>query len=148
MISFAKELLCEVVQEVQPLLERHYEELTRNKDVVKLDPAWDEYAALERAGRFVIFTARDDGRLLAYNAFFLGPHLHYKSLVVGQNDVLWIEHEYRKGITPIRFLKYSHTELKSHGAQKIVYHCKDNNLAPILRLLGFSDEEMMVGKMI
>jgi hypothetical protein len=149
MISFAKELLCEVVQEAQPLLERHYEELTKHKEVVKLDPQWDQYASLERLERFVVFTARDEGNLVGYNAFFVQPHMHYAGLLVAQNDVFWLCEEVRRGTTALRFLRYSEDALKKMDVRKIVYHCKSsNNFAPILYRLGFADEEAMVGKII
>lgn len=149
MISFRRELLCEVVQEAQPLLQAHYDELTLHKEVVKLNPQWDQYALLERLDRLAIFTARDDGKLAGYNAFFVQKHFHYAGLTVAQNDVFWISDEYRRGTTALRFLRYSEEALKGIGAQKIVYHCKySNNFAPILHRLGFADEEVMVGKMI
>ncbi len=51
MTAFARELLCECVQEAQPLLERHHAEMGTK---YPLDPQWSEYAALERMGRFVV----------------------------------------------------------------------------------------------
>lgn len=149
MISFARELLCEVVQEVQPLLIDHYEELTKRKDVVKLDPQWDQYALLEKLDRFVVFTARDDGNLVGYNAFFVQAHMHYAGLKVAQNDVFFLVDDYRRGTTALRFLRYTEDALKRIDVRKVVYHCKPvNNLAPILHRLGHADEEVMVGKIL
>lgn len=149
MISFARELLCEVVQEVQPLLLAHYAELTLHKDVVKLDPQWDYYALLEKMDRFVVITARDDGKLIGYNAFFVQQHMHYAGLKVAQNDVFWLVEEYRRGTTALRFLRYTEEALKRMDVRKVVYHCKtSNNFAPILRRLGHAEEEVMVGKIL
>ena len=149
MISFRRELLCEVVEEVQPLLERHYLELTRNKDVVKLAPKWAAYAAMEQPGCFTVFTARDDDKLIGYNAFFVQTHMHYEGLTVAQNDVFWIEPDYRRGVTALRFLRFCEDHLKAQGVMKLVYHCKpSNNFAPILHLLGYADEEVMCGKIL
>lgn len=149
MVQFTRELLCAVVREVQPLLEQHYQELTRNKERVKLDPLWEDYAALERMGRFVVFAAREHGFLIGYNAFFLNKHMHYAALHVAQNDVFWLSHDFRKGTTALRFLRYSEHELKAMGADKVVYHCKpENNFAPILNRMGYATEETMAGKLI
>lgn len=149
MIAFQRELLCEVVEEVQPLLERHYLELTRHKDVVKLAPRWPQYAAMEQAGCFVVLTARDDGKLAGYNAFFVQPHMHYEGLSTATNDVFWLEPEYRRGVTALRFLRFCEDHLKAQGVMKLVYHCKlSNNFAPILHRLGFADEEVMCGKIL
>jgi hypothetical protein len=147
---FARELLCECMQEAQPLLERHYGELTRRKDIVVLDPMWNEYALLERLGRFMVFTARGEaGNLIGYNAFFVNKHLHYASLTVAQNDVFWIEPDHRRGTLALRFLRYCEDYLNKEGVDKVVYHCKaSNNFGPILHRLGYADEETMCGKFL
>jgi L-amino acid N-acyltransferase YncA len=149
MIVFARELICQVIDEVQPLLEAHYQELTRNKEVVKLEPRWSEYAALERMGCFVVLTARDEGALIGYNAFFVNPHMHYAALRVAQNDVFYLREDHRRGTTALRFLRWSEQECRAMGAHKLVYHCKlSNKFAPILHRLGYADEEVMCGKII
>lgn len=149
MITFQRELLCEVVQEVQPLLDLHYEELTLNKDRVRLAPQWPMYAALERADAFVVFTARDDGRLVGYNAFFLNRHMHYEGLMVAQNDVLFLHPDYRKGLTGVRILKFAEQCLRLAGAMKVCYHVKFSlDFRPILHRLNYADEEVMVGKLL
>jgi hypothetical protein len=148
MIAFARETLPEVVQEVQPLLELHYRELIKD-DAIVLDPQWDEYTLLERLGRFVIFTARQDGELAGYSAFFLTRHLHYKSLLYATNDVFYVAEAQRKGSMPLRFLRYCEDQLGTLGAQKLVYHAKPvNNLAPILSRMGYAQEEVMCGKFL
>jgi hypothetical protein len=148
-MQFARELLCEVVEEVQPLLEKHYAELTLNQDVVKLDPQWERYALLESLGSLVIFTARDGGMLAGYNAFFISHHMHYAALKVAQNDVFYVSEDHRKGSAPLRFLRYCEAQLKADGAHKIVYHCKPSNqFANILIRMGFAGEEAMVGKLL
>lgn len=151
MIKYAKECLCDVINEVEPLLHLHYEELTLNKDLVKLDPDWDRYAAMEHAGGFHVFTARDDGRLIGYSAFFLISHIHYRGLIVAQNDVLYLHPDMRNGMPGIRLIKHSHEGMKALGAHKIIWHCKhSNNLKQILLRLypGYRDEESMVGGML
>jgi hypothetical protein len=148
-MQFARELLCEVVEEVQPLLEAHYRELTLNQDVVKLDPQWERYALLESMGGFIVFTAREDGKLCGYNAFFVAHHMHYAALKVAQNDVFYICDDKRAGTTPLRFLRYCEAQLKADGAHKVVYHCKPSNqFANILIRMGFTGEEAMVGKLL
>jgi len=151
-MKYQQELLSDVWDAVYPLLQLHYEELTLHKDVVKLAPKWVEYEILETAGLFALFTARaDDGQLVGYNAFFLNTHMHYAGLFMAVNDVFYIRDDYRHGSTALRLLRFSETALKRLGAQKVVYHCKaGNNFATILRsrLLGYSDEEAVVGKII
>lgn len=149
MIEYSKECLCDVVNEVEPLLQLHYEELTLSKDRVKLDPDWERYANMEHAGSFHVFTARDDGRLIGYSAFFLAKHIHYRSLVVANNDVLYLHPDYRCGMTGIRLIRSSETGMKALGAAKITWHAKySNDLKQILIRMGYADEEAILGKML
>ena len=148
-MNFQRESLFDIIEEVEPLLEAHYEELTLHKDVVKLNPKWKDYAALEQMGRFAVFTAREDGVLHGYNAFFVNTSMHYADLCVGQNDVFFITPDHRRGTAALRFLRYTEEQLQLLGVRKVVYHCKyGNNFAPILHRLGYTDEEVMVGKII
>lgn len=151
MMHYSKELLCDVIGEVGPLLQLHYEELTLNKDVVKLDPDWKRYADLEHAGAFHVFTARDDEKLVGYSAFFLQSHIHYRGLMVAQNDVLYLHPEHRLGMTGVKLIKMSHNGMRAAGADKIIWHCKhSNNLKQLLLRLfpEYRDEESNVGGML
>jgi hypothetical protein len=151
MISYHKESLCDVIAEVEPLLQLHYEELTLNKDRVKLDPDWQRYAELEHAGGFHVFTARDGDKLVGYSAFFLNTHIHYRGLMLAQNDVLYLHPEHRLGLVGVKLIKMSHSGMKKLGADKIVWHCKHSNQLKrlLLRLFPqYRDEESSVGGML
>lgn len=140
-------MLCEVVPEASELLELHYQELTLNKDKIKLKPIWPRYMALEEAGMFAVFTARDDKKLVGYSAFFLNQHMHYEDTMVASNDVLFLHPDYRLGMTGIKLLKYSEKELQARGVNKVTWHAKlDTNLIPLLIRLGYKNEELVLGK--
>jgi hypothetical protein len=149
MVLFSRELLFEVVEDIQPLLLLHYAELTRNKERVKLDPIWERYAQLEASNpqALQIFTARDDGALVGYAAFFVQPHLHYRDLFPAINDVLFV-HPDRRDSTGLRLIRYCEKQLKPH-AQKIVFHVKpDTPMAALLPKIGYQPEEMIFGKFL
>lgn len=146
MIAFARELLCECVQEAQPLLIAHHREMDPG---FALDPDYEQYALLEKLGRFAVFTGRDDGRLVCYSAFHLIRHLQSKAFAQAVNDVFYVDPEVRRGITAMRFVNYCGDALKAEGARQVVYFCSPhNNLAPILHRLGYADAQTMVAKMI
>lgn len=148
-MDFQRETIFDVIEEVQPLLELHYTELTLNKDVVKLNPRWDVYTGLESLGAFVVLTAREDGKLCGYNAFFLNRHMHYGDFVVAQNDVLFLHPSCRRGTTALRFIDYSEQYLRDMGVQKLTYHIKFSlDWRPILRRRGYADEEVMCAKLL
>lgn len=151
-IALQQETLYDIAHEVDALLQMHYEELCLNKDRVKLSPMWEKYAALEQAGCFVVFTARNDGELIGYSAFFIQPHLHYSSLVVASNDVLFIRPDQR-GSTGLRLVKFSEQQIaamkKDGGELKIVWRAKLNTaLESLLPKLGYATEEVSFGKIL
>lgn len=148
-MEFRRETLFDVIEEVQPLLDLHYEELCVNRDTVKLNPRWDVYRDLEGRGALVIYTARDNAKLVGYSAYLVNQSLHYADLKVAQNDVFYITQDHRRGAMPYRFLKFCEKSLAGAGVQKLVYHCKTTNqLSPLLHRIGYDAEEVMVAKLL
>jgi hypothetical protein len=148
-IDFARETLFDVVADIEPLLRQHYEELTLHKDRITLDPMWGEYKALEDLGRFALFTAREDGELVGYAAFFLVCHLHYAGTKMAINDVLFLRADKRRGTTGIKLLKFCEQALRELGTDKLTYHVKHSlDWSAILHRMGYADEEKIVGKML
>lgn len=147
-MQFVETKLGDIKEELKVLLVDHYNELTLNKDVVKLNPIWEAYEAMEKAGRFVMYIARDD-KLWGYSAWFVTPHMHYADLMVAVNDVLYLHKDQRKGSTGIKLIKFSESMLKQRGVNKIVWHIKkSNDWSSILYRMGYSDEEKIVGKIL
>ena len=149
MITFQKEIIYDVKDEAAPLLDMHYQELTMHKDSISLDPIWERYAALEKSGLLEIFTARDEGKLIGYSAFFVQSHIHYAETLVAANDVLFLHKDYRKGTSGIKLIKFSESQLKARRVNKITWHVKfSRDFRPILHRLGYVDEEIVVGKIL
>ena len=143
------EVLFDIHQEMEVLIEQHYQELTLNKDKVKLKPVWTQYKELEDKGEFYLLTARIDGELVGYSAFFLKPHIHYNDVIVATNDVLFLIKRVRTGTTGIKLIKYSEQRMKELGATKMTWHIKHaNDIRPILHRMGYVDEDIIVGKML
>jgi GNAT superfamily N-acetyltransferase len=148
-VKFQRETLFDVIEEVKPILEKHYDELCLRKDAMALKPRWDVYSNLEAVDAFVVFTARDEAGLAGYAAFFVSAHMHYADLIVAQNDVLYVVEEHRKGSVPMRLINYCKSQLAAIGTHKIVYHAKySNNLRALLNRLGYGDEEAMCGMLL
>lgn len=132
---FARELLCECVQEAMPLLVKHHCEVMGDK--YPLDPRWEEYALLERLGRYVVFTMRDEGNLIGYSAFYVDRHMHSKAFTHAVNDVFYVE-RFRRDARVLGFLRYCMKQLRAEGAKHIEFECADKNaLGLILHEIGF-----------
>jgi len=149
MITLQKELLADIKTESEILLSDHYNELTLNKHVIKLNPDWDRYFDLELKNKFHCFTARNDGELVGYSAFFVDTHIHYRDLLVAANDVLFLRQDLRLGTTGIKLLKFSEQQLKLLNVNKITWHVKfAKDFRVILHRMGYADEDTIVGKLL
>jgi len=147
-MKFQKEILYMVMEDIEYLLKLHYQELTLHKEHIALDPDWERYADLERAGKLLIFTARDEERLVGYSVFFINNHIHYKNNLFAVNDVLFLHPEYRKNSCGPRLIKFCDEEVSKLGKVKITWHVKvSRDFRPILHRLGYVDEEVICGKM-
>ena len=69
-ITYRTGTIAEVLSD-QPLLELHYAELTRNKEIAKLAPDWVRYRTLEDNGYLLTLLAHEDGKLIGYSVFII-----------------------------------------------------------------------------
>jgi hypothetical protein len=137
MITFQTEDVNPFAQEAMELFNRHYEEIAERTDVIKLDPDFNRYQILKDKNALEIHTIRDDGVLVGYSLWFIVPHIHYKSSIYATSDILYIAPEYRKGMTGVKFIKWSVEEVKKRNPQKIVFHVKPFlDYSPILERMG------------
>lgn len=149
-ITFQQETLYEIVDQVECLLKMHYEEVALNRDFIKLDPMWKEYATLETMGRFIVYTARENGLLVGYSAFFINKHMHYSGTTVAINDVLFLHPDHRKSTCGYRLIKFSDEMLTNRNdINKIAFHVKlSKDWRKVLHKLGYADEEIICGKIL
>ncbi len=140
---------AELIAEIQPLIQLHYDEIALNKEHIPLDPDWDAYQFLADSNRMLIVAAREDGVLVGYAVFFITQHIHYKSTKVANNDILYLHPDYRYGKKGIRLIKDSETACRHRGVDKILWHIKfAKDFRNIFYRLGYIDEDAIVGKML
>lgn len=136
-ITFGRETVASVWDEIQPLLRQHYDELTWRKEKFTLDPDRERYLALETAGRLRVYSMRRDGILVGYSCYLVSPALHYKGVLMAVNDVLYVSPEER-GLEPIKFMRWCEKELKNDGVQCITLHIKKSmNWGRLAERMGY-----------
>jgi GNAT superfamily N-acetyltransferase len=138
-----------LAREFVPLLNWHWQEIANDKDRIPLDVNFEAYKKLDSEGKIVILTARDDKRLIGYSIFFLVRSPHYKGTLVGMNDVLYLDPEYRRGSAGSRLIAESERVMREMGVVKITWHVKlVNGLQRILEAKGYKVDEIMMGKVL
>ena len=148
-LSYQQEFLSQVEEDIKPLLEKDWLEIEHNKSVRTLDPDWDAYYNIESSNMLRIFTARDNIKLVGYFVVLIVPSLHNKGLVQGIVDIIYIDKEYRKGLTAHKLFKFSEECLKEDGIKTIhVTTTEVNPIDPLVNRLGYDKIETKFEKVL
>ena len=150
LVKYLKESFDDVVIDIFPLLNKHWEEIALNKDKVPLDPNLEKYKTLEQSGILDIFTARDDSnKLVGYCIVFTMPHMHYWSTLMSSVDIFYVSPEHRGKMTGSRLMTYAEKELKASGTKVLTHHVKvAHDYSPILVRKGYKEAERIFSKYI
>lgn len=108
---------------LETLLRAHWEEVAHNRESIPLDPDWSGYLEDERSGRFIAWSARKDGKLIGYNAFYVMKHRHYRSTSFAVNDVIFLA-KHARGAAGVALVIEVEKELKAMNVAKAFYHAK------------------------
>lgn len=141
MITYQRERIADLWNEVQPLLEQHWDEISAHKDI-PLDPDVARYNAAEAAGWLRAYTAREAKTLIGYAAFMVAPSLHYRASVQAVQDVVYVAPE-RRGRVGIELLRFANLQLRAEGVQLVYQHQKVAHpaLGVVLRRIGYQHVE-------
>ena len=134
--------------ELEQIFPDHYEELCVTKDF-PLDPDYEAYRHLAKAGMLRCITCRMDGNLIGYIVFYIQPHLHYKSCKTAFEDIYYVKKEFRKGRIGIKLFQYAEKVLKEHGVNRIIMHTKvhlDNSR--LFEYLGYKHTDKLYTKLL
>lgn len=91
-----QEKLSQCLPEIIPVEQRHWEELAKNKDKIKLNPDHDAYRRLEDSGNYRAYTVRTaNGELAGYAGYLISKHLHYQDHFWALSDLFYVLPEHR-----------------------------------------------------
>jgi GNAT superfamily N-acetyltransferase len=145
--EFSQEILSsKLASEMQPLLEKHWREVSANLDI-ELDVDWDKYFLIQRQGGLRIYTVREEflGTLLGYAVYFVGPNPHYKQSLQAVQDVLFVDPKHR-GMGGA-LIAFGDKRLKRAGVQAVYHHVKcKHNFGPLLERQGYGMVEYIYMK--
>ena len=146
-IEFAHESFTQVKHEIKPLLKDHWEEIALNKDHIKLNPDWKQYARLDAMNALRVYTARSGNKLVGYFVVVISKNMHYQDHLFASNDVIFLAKSHRKGTTGIRLIKYAEEQIKSEGVSVMVVNTKTHQpFDKILQRQGFELAEHVYSK--
>lgn len=148
-MEFDTEAFAGIKRQIEPLIKSHWEEIALNKDSIKLNPDWKEYARLSDSGALRIYTAREDGDLVGYFVVIVSKSIHYKDHLFANNDIIFIDKEHRKGTAGIRLIKYAVEQLEAEGITLININTKVHQAFDVvLERQGFNLIERVYSKKV
>lgn len=148
-ITYQQEAYDDIKFEIQPLLYQHWQEIAMYKDKIDLEPDWERYAELDRAGKLHIVTVRDDGELIGYYITLITKGLHYKNTVYGMNDILLLKPEYRNAGVGKNLFQFAEDLLRQEGVTVMTIHMKAYQpFDALCEKLGFDYAERLYTKYI
>lgn len=123
--EFEREILNdELIEEMRDILMRHWLEIARHQDKVRLEPDWGKYKEIQKSDSLVLTVSRLHEKIVGYIFNFVFPNIHYKSCLVGQNDVIFIDKEHRKGNHAKHFIQFTEKVLQNIGVKKFILTLK------------------------
>jgi hypothetical protein len=146
--TFAVERIEDMEEEIKPLHKSHWDETETARHGLPFNPDYQTFTRYERAGRYVLFTLRQDDRLLGNCAMYLDRSAHTQTLIATE-DTLYLLPEARKGRTAMRFVAYIETALRQLGVHEIEISVKVVNKAgKFFEYLGYKQREVGLTKVL
>lgn len=125
---FSLERMEDIQDEMKPLHLTHWKETEKHRHGLPFRPDYETFIKYERAGRYVLFTLRINGKLLGNCAMYLDLSTHTRTLIATE-DTLFLMPEARKGRAASHFIRYCESALKQIGVQEICVTVKTVNKA-------------------
>lgn len=137
-----------VIRAAEALGRAHYEEIARNKDVMRYAPDIIKYEAIQAKQGLLVLGAYMGDELVGYSVNLLFTHLHYAELRCCQNDLIFVRVDQRGG-TGVRLIQATRTAARQRGAQFMLWHAKpDSPLARLLVRLGCGVQDTIFSEVL
>jgi GNAT superfamily N-acetyltransferase len=147
-LVFAVERIENITEEIKHLHRAHWNETEGHRHRLPLQPDYEAFIRYERAGRYLLFTVRSEGKLLGNCAMYLDKSAHTQTLIATE-DTLYLLPEARRGTIAKRFVRYVENALKLLGVREINITVKTvNKAARFFRLLGYRHVENGLTKIL
>jgi len=132
-----------------PLIEMHRSELVTHEPLMRAEPNWQAYRALENTRALLALAAYRGDEIVGYATAFIGQHLHCTHLCYALCDALYLKPVHRKGRLGVWLLQEMERLARSRGAALMMCHAlPDTRLSRLLPRLGYGMEEIVFSKEI
>lgn len=125
-ITYQWERLSRILAEpnINDLLQAHWHELGVHKDEMALDPDYEFMLKANETNFFMVWAVRDDKTLIGYLAWWVKPHIHYKSTLTAVEDLFMLAPAYRQGLVGYKMFTTCLEALKARGVKRVMCNSK------------------------
>lgn len=145
-MKFQAESVEAVLEEIKPLLVKHWEEVSFYKDIA-LDPDYESYLKMDKLGVLRVYTARDeDNILMGYAVFFVRANPHYRQSLQAVQDIIFIDPE-KRGFG-VKFILWTEKQLAAEGIAVVFQHLKVStpHTIELFKRLSYEPIDLIMGK--
>src|SRR5687768_793162 len=145
---FSVEKMDATEGEMRALHKAHWDETEAHRHGLTLNPDYTTFIRYERAGRYILFTIRHEGKLVGNCAMYLDRSTHTQTLIATE-DTLYLLPEARKGNVAKHFIAYCESALKHLGVKEITVTVKTVTRARLFfQRLGYRHVENGLTKIL
>lgn len=149
MIEYREIDATEFIEDMAWMLPAHREELTTNKELMKINPDMETYAALQGLGKLLSVGVFDDEKMVGYSINIVHPMLHYADVLTCQNDLLYVDMKYRRGVIGLKLMRETERLARERGCQMVTWHAKFGTpLFAILEKLKYRKQEAVYSRVL
>lgn len=131
------ERFADIVHELHPLHEAHWFETETYRHDLELNPDYMAFIAMEKAGRLLQATVRQNGVLVGNMRVFLHQSLHTQTPFASE-DTLYLLPECRSGFLASKLIRFVERSLQVIGVKELRLSTKTANRSDVLmRRLGY-----------
>lgn len=129
------------------MFQEHWEEIAKNKKLMKLAPDIEKFKAIEQSGNLLSLFAMKNDKVIGYSVNIISQHLHYKELTTAYNDLLYLDRDYRKTSLGGELIAETERKCRERGAKIMLFHAKENtSLCKILPNKSYNTHEIIFSK--
>lgn len=137
-----REWFADIMGELTPLFDAHWQESAEFNNGRKRDTDWDKYLMLESVGSLHCVTVRHEGQLIGYFFNFITPNLHDRTLLVSISDMIYVMPEFRGGTRIAEnLIETTEALLRLEGVKKIHIVLPVGGISAYFRRKGFKHIE-------
>ena len=131
----------ELIEELHPLLLLHNEEV-RDMDIVDYNLNW--YRQLQHGGRYELYVARKEGKLIGYAGYHIATSPHHKSTMYAVCDLIYIIKKQRGKRGLVSLLDFAEADFKNKSIKYTSMSVRPHHdFGPILERRGYNMKEIV-----